>query len=485
MIRIKKFLIFLLIILFFFTACSNKSLEPITELKITGDLEEELILKSNDKNLNWQKLEIDNKNYNSINLDDLFFINNYSYDDYSILFIANDGMKVKIDNNFNKINLYTDSKGWNVYGPDFPPTVNLKELDSIVFIKKNIDLSNSVNIINQNENLIALTPGNMHLMNLVSYNYFDGESVKNDDYRIEAYKEKLLLQLQDIVEEDVLNQIIMTYDGGYYYTSNKGFLQLQGNKINYIEPNNRTIYFDIAGTIINPPSHSIMDVFNDSKYYLDKNEKVMLIFIDGFSYGQYKYALDNNYIPCLSTIENVQPALSVYKPVTNCGYATMISGQPPYINGILNRDYREIKVDTIFDYIKDIDKKSLIVEGNTNVISTHGDPLLNTDSNSNGYNDDEVFSTAIENIDNVDYAFIHFHGFDDAGHNFGDLNKNTMLKLKEIDSYVNTLISKWQGIVIITSDHGMHSTNEGGNHGDFRYEDLIVPYIITDGGLQE
>jgi hypothetical protein len=29
----------------------------------------------------------------------------------------------------------------------------------------------------------------------------------------------------------------------------------------------------------------------------------------------------------------------------------------------------------------------------------------------------------------------------------------------------------------------MHKTNEGGAHGQFRYEDMVVPYILTDGGL--
>jgi hypothetical protein len=40
-------------------------------------------------------------------------------------------------------------------------------------------------------------------------------------------------------------------------------------------------------------------------------------------------------------------------------------------------------------------------------------------------------------------------------------------------------------MVIITSDHGMHSTDTGGYHGVFRYEDMIVPYIITEGGIGE
>ena len=37
-------------------------------------------------------------------------------------------------------------------------------------------------------------------------------------------------------------------------------------------------------------------------------------------------------------------------------------------------------------------------------------------------------------------------------------------------------------IIIIAADHGMHSVGNEGNHGDFRFEDLIVPYVMIEGG---
>jgi len=73
-------------------------------------------------------------------------------------------------------------------------------------------------------------------------------------------------------------------------------------------------------------------------------------------------------------------------------------------------------------------------------------------------------------------------------------------KIQEIDGYLKEIISKWDGIVIIVSDHGMHtrpkdSNQEAianntvlankdtmGNHGTLRYQDKLVPYILTRGG---
>ena len=58
-----------------------------------------------------------------------------------------------------------------------------------------------------------------------------------------------------------------------------------------------------------------------------------------------------------------------------------------------------------------------------------------------------------------------------------------MERIKTTDSYIEQLASEWDGKIIITSDHGMHDTEEGGNHGEFMFEDMVVPYILTDGGL--
>jgi len=73
---------------------------------------------------------------------------------------------------------------------------------------------------------------------------------------------------------------------------------------------------------------------------------------------------------------------------------------------------------------------------------------------------------------------VHFHSIDDMGHNFGDITGETMDEIKRLDMYVKELVSMWEGNVIITADHGMHSTEDGGSHGEFRYEDMIVPYIV-------
>lgn len=472
-----------LIILFLLTACSSKVESSGALLKVTGDVDEEIMVPyGNESVMDWQTLEKDDKTYGSIKLDEIFNFYNYDKDNYSVLIVAKDGMKVKIDKSYDKVNIY-DNQGWHIYAPDFPLTVNLKNIDKIVLINNEYDLSEGVNIISGNKNLASFTPGNMHLMNLQLYNFFDGESVKNDEYSMKAYKEKYFLPLEDAAGEKCRSSIVMSKSGEYYFTTEKGYLQLQGHIINYTEPENRKTVFDIVGVVINPPVGSVMDSYHDARHFLDRDEDVLHIFIDGFSAGQYEYARENGLIPYIAGLGHMDTALTIFKPVTNSGYAAMITGQPPAVNGILDRRYREVKVDTIFDYVSSLEKISVIIEGNANIITTHGDPILNTDINGDGFTDDEVFDSAKKHIYGSDYAFVHFHGVDDSGHDYGDISEETMKKITEVDGYVKELVGNWNGKVIITADHGMHSTKDGGSHGEFRYEDMVIPYITSDGGL--
>jgi predicted AlkP superfamily pyrophosphatase or phosphodiesterase len=193
--------------------------------------------------------------------------------------------------------------------------------------------------------------------------------------------------------------------------------------------------------------------------------------------------VENNQMPFMGNLSKAEMALSVYRPVTNSGMAAMLTGQPPHVNGISDRSNRDPKVETIFDYLHLNGKSSMLIEGNTSILNLNTNTLLNPDRNNNGHTDDEVYESAVENMNDVDFLMVHFHGLDDSGHTYGDFAKETMTKLLEIDGYVESLVSLWDGMVIITSDHGMHSTDTGGYHGVFRYEDMIVPYIITEGGI--
>lgn len=235
---------------------------------------------------------------------------------------------------------------------------------------------------------------------------------------------------------------------------------------------------NITGIYLTNKYNSITDAYYDMEEYLKNDEKVMTVLLDGFSYNQYKNAHEKDYIPFLSKYFKY-PALSVVTPVTNAGFAAIITGQTPDVNGVHDRSVRQMNVDSIFEYALNNNKNSILLESDIKILNTEIEPELHIDQNKNGDTDDEMFESALRaSKENFDLIFIHFHGIDDRGHSFGPYSEETMGYIKKLDEYLETLSEIWDGHIILVSDHGMHETSEGGGHGICYQSDMVVPYFI-------
>lgn len=237
---------------------------------------------------------------------------------------------------------------------------------------------------------------------------------------------------------------------------------------------------NVEGIYLTDNYQSITNAYYDMKEYLDKDEKVMTVLLDGFSYNQFKMADEKNALPFLSKYFKY-PALSVYTPVTNAGFAAIITGQTPNVNGVHDRSYRQMNVDSIFKYALDNNKNPLLLEGDIKILNTEIEPELHIDINNNSETDDEIYESALKAAnENYDLIFIHFHGIDDRGHSFGPYSKETMEYIKTIDKYLKNLSEEWDGAILLVPDHGMHETAEGGGHGICYQSDMIVPYFVKE-----
>ena len=242
----------------------------------------------------------------------------------------------------------------------------------------------------------------------------------------------------------------------------------------------QTRFENIEGVYLTNDYKSITNTYYHMIDYLGNEEKVMTILLDGFSYNQFKMADKEGSIPFLSKYFKY-PALSVYTPVTNAGFAAIITGQTPNVNGVHDRSVRQMNVDSIFKYALDNNKSSLLLEGNIKILSTEIEPELHLDMNKNGEIDDEIYESALKAAnENYDLVFIHFHGIDDKGHSFGPYSQETMEYIKTIDQYIKNLSDTWEGAIIIVADHGMHERAEGGEHGICYQSDMVVPYFIKE-----
>ncbi|NLJ57660.1 MAG: alkaline phosphatase family protein [Tissierellia bacterium] len=264
-------------------------------------------------------------------------------------------------------------------------------------------------------------------------------------------------------------EIIRVSDNFYLDKDKRVFVLSEGQR-----------YENIVGIYLTNKYYSITDTYRQMKEYMEKDKKVMTVLLDGFSYNQFKLAQEKDYIPFLSEhFKNT--ALSIYTPVTNAGFAAIITGQTPDINGVHDRSVREMKVGSIFEYSLQNNKKALLLEGDIKILNTEIEPLLHIDLNKDGDTDDEIYESALNAVkEDYDLIFIHFHGIDDRGHSYGPYARETMDYIKTIDQYLQELSLNWEGVIILVPDHGMHESKEGGNHGICTQSDMVVPYFIKD-----
>lgn len=446
---------------------------------ITGDVEENIQLKDFSTN-EMINIEVDGDNNKGFLIQDLIIRAKPISDKYDVALVGYDGLYALLQGEqLSGCSLLLTEYGWNTIAKGHPINANIKDLKEIIIIDKSEDINTGVNIISQDTNIANLTPGNLLVNSLVLYPYLDGSTEKDGDKTVSLYKQKKIVPLENYVEEEIEYILVMTYDGKYRYFTESGYIEAENNQINFILPEEREILKEISGIIINPPKESILDTYNDSLHYIEQGERVMLIYIDGFGYHQYEEAISQGVIPNIGKLTHFNKINTVYKPVTNAGFNAMVTGQPPEINGIKDRDQRKPKVNTIFDILEEKGLTHVLIESNIGILDLNTKTIFSVDNNNDGSTDLEVFENAMKELENnPDFILVHFHGVDDSGHTNGDLDIRTMEVLYGVDGYVGKLLDKWQGKTIITTDHGMHQVGDHGDHGVFRYEDMMIPYII-------
>lgn len=408
-------------------------------------------------------------------------------EEYSIIFSAQDGLRSQISSDKiteSYIN-FSHEHGWEAINLNHPISSNIKLIESITVVAEGEYNKNLFTIINSDQNLLTKTPGKLLTDTYLSKAFFEGEStqsIEGVNYSTSIYSEKKVLKLEELINKETESRTVIFNEQGKTLKYKGGYLELKKNSLNYINPDKKESLKNIRGIILDAPLKSNKDTFHDALHYLENETKVLIVLLDGFGFHQFEYLKENNKLSFLSNIENVSKVTTSYKPVTNTGLAAVLTGKGPAENGIYNRNYKNLKVPDIFKKADDLGLKSVYVEGNIKILNTFIEPILNPDLNENDTTDDEVFKETKKQLTkDTDLIFAHFHGIDDNGHDFGPFGDKTVEVIKKTDNYLKELAQNWDGKIIITSDHGMHSTIEGGEHGLVLYQDMFVPYLITEG----
>jgi predicted AlkP superfamily pyrophosphatase or phosphodiesterase len=238
--------------------------------------------------------------------------------------------------------------------------------------------------------------------------------------------------------------------------------------------------FLLQGIIVNPPKF-ITQVAEITKQALGQNQRVMIIYLDGFGFDSYQEAEKLGKIPLMVGLQ-AEKVATVYPSITPVAFAAMVTGQTPDITGVRARADHQPACSSIFDLALAQGRKTFIVEGDKQIIKLAGEAEFNPDMNGDGSTDDEVFAAALSNME-VDLLLVHFHGIDDACHNSAPHSQEALTVINKTDELVRDLCRMWPGKVIITADHGQHEVDKDGkegNHGDFRASDLFIPLLTRE-----
>lgn len=273
---------------------------------------------------------------------------------------------------------------------------------------------------------------------------------------------------------------IYTKDGDIFYTGKieKITRNISGSQV--IQTEGASIG-DPVGIVEDPPEVCITDIYSKVLKHISKGEDTLVIYLDGLGYEDYEKALAAGSLPFISSQGTGVQALTVYPSITDVTFASMVTGKTPRYTGIHDREKKPLKVQTIFDAAALAGKTSKLIEGNMRIIIDEVDTVLNIDENKNGTIDDEIFNCAMKELVNPPgLLLVHFHSFDDFGHEYGPESKEAMAQLAVLDSYLESMLKGYDGHVIITADHGMHADNSGGSHGSFSASDMFIPIIEVD-----
>jgi hypothetical protein len=377
---------------------------------------------------------------------------------FDLLLIAHDGFAVRIagDDLTGCTLLYRN--GWNLQSAYHPPPANIENIAQVVVISTSED-AHAVNLIDENEQTQTLTAGQLHTLEHLRALHEHGTSqINNRSATVFTTQHRVPLDLQGS------SFAAMSRTGEPMFFRGQAYLLYGQNQIDLLLSDGRLLH-DLVGVMASPPQHLITQLFHDALRFLEQGEQVLAVKLDGLGWNMLGYA------PFIRSL-NPRRALSVYPPVTPAGLASALTGATPNVHGIQGRGERTLAVEDIFEAAARLNKNSVHIGARNSFINTSLAPQLTL-------SDADAFMLARHIMDDLpDFLFIHFKEIDLTAHEFGPHAPQTQEIIAEIDDYVRVLVERFDGRVIIASDHGLHETEDGGNHGMFLPEDMIVPYWV-------
>lgn len=463
------------------TAKQNSEPPFAARFNVQGDVKTAYLF-TGKEDFEYYDITDDGNKYSAVSLAQIIEKSQPVTEDYTLLLIGRDGLTSEIDGkDLSGCHItYTDDLGWQHITEFHPISSRVKLLDKIVVVAKETELVGASFAGNTKSS--SYTAGSIYKSYFGSELQKSGTSEINGRY-VSVYTKNITAELSQLMDFDK-TVAIFTKEGKTIFDrpSENSKVVFEASSISYIKSTDEKVE-NIAGILADPPLLSITEAYNDALAALEAGNRVMVVEIDGWGRSIADYARENGGSTFLNGIEQ-QTLLSVYPFVSTAGLAAIITGKTGDENGIISREHKELMVEDIFSKAEKLGKKSSYIEGSLGLIKTSLSPTLSVDKK--GQKDVGVFeNTKAAIASQSDFIYTHFHSVDDVATTYGPHTTETLDQLNVVDKMVEELVKSFDGTVIITADHGLHTTNDGGYHGIVSKHDSLVPYIIIKGDRDE
>lgn len=370
---------------------------------------------------------------------------------------------------------FSAQNGWEAINLNHPVNSNVKMLKEIVLVAREAPAHWGLTVIGPDKDIARITPGQLYTRAWLEYPYAEGRAEVEKEgktYASSVYTRRKVFRLADLTplrEGEMM--LLMGADGEYRFRENRGYFELRDNYINYLQEEERSQLDQVVGVIIDPPAASIMDVYYDARRNLENGRKVLVMVVPALTYSRYTAALEKGALPFVENIGAAVKASGVYPLEDRVWLAAMITGKAPQENGIVSAGDQELKAPSLFALAQRLKKSALLLQPGAGRLNTEVEPVLVNDQNASGTADDELFAATLGKLEqDHDFIMLCFDGIAGSIEGHGDDCAAAAAAISATDKYLQDIVSKWPGEVIITGSPGNAAPG-------FSCDSMFVPYL--------
>lgn len=449
----------------------------IPPLKVVGDVSQVVKLEDPKQLGKLHDISYDGHKYQAIKLLDIITAAQPIASPEQICLVGNDGFTSSFPaQGLEKSYItFTAQNGWEAINLTHPVNSNAKMMKEIVIVSDGSSRNFGLTVINSEKELAGITPGQLYTRTLLEYPYAEGQAtVENQGkiYTTSVYTKRKVFPLADLTPfPDGEMMLVMGANGEHRFLENRGYFQLKDNYINYLDLDERSQLEKVKGVIINPPPTSIMDTYYDARHYLENGNRVLVVVLDGLTYNRYTDAMEKGQMPFLKNAGSAVKATGVYPRGSNTWLAAMLTGVAPEENGIISAKDRDLKVPSLFTTAEQLQKQALLLHSGSKLLNTEIEPQLVNDKNIGKTADDKVYSITLEKLEqDYDLLIVRFQDIATSSKCYGDEAEPTRIAITAIDKYLQEIVNRWSGKVILTG-------TPGSAEQEFTVDSMFVPYL--------